>query len=226
MLPNCANCALREKVCRLKEGTGPRNCPTIELEEAISEALEDYKKDDVREFARQASIQEAECYANRDNPDVPNKPLKPRVLEICEFADKMGYERLGIAFCSGLTREARILSEVLENHGFEVASVVCKVGGTPKEKIEIKDSEKVSIGRYETMCSPIIQAEVLNEVETDFNIVLGLCVGHDSLFFQYSEAPTTVLAAKDRVLGHNPIAALYTIDSYYRYAKKPYEGAE
>jgi uncharacterized metal-binding protein len=71
------------------------------------------------------------------------------------------------------------------------------------------------------MCSPIGQAHVLNAAETDFNVVIGLCVGHDSLFFQHSEAPVTVFAAKDRVLGHNPMAALYTLDSYYSRFARP-----
>jgi len=61
------------------------------------------------------------------------------------------------------------------------------------------------------MCNPIAQAQILNEQLTDFNIVVGLCVGHDSLFFKHSEAPVTVLVAKDRVLGHNPAAALYVL---------------
>ena len=65
------------------------------------------------------------------------------------------------------------------------------------------------------MCNPIMQAELLNDAETDFNILVGLCVGHDSLFFKYSDAMTTVLVAKDRVLGHNPAAALYTTSTYY-----------
>lgn len=39
--------------------------------------------------------------------------------------------------------------------------------------------------------------------------VVGLCVGHDSLFIKFSEAPVTVLIAKDRVLAHNPVGALY-----------------
>jgi uncharacterized metal-binding protein len=58
-----------------------------------------------------------------------------------------------------------------------------------------------------------------NDEQTEFNIVMGLCVGHDSLFLKYSNAPCTVLAAKDRLLGHNPLAAIYTIDSYYRSLK-------
>ena len=71
------------------------------------------------------------------------------------------------------------------------------------------------IGEFEPMCNPIMQANLLNDAETDFNILVGLCVGHDSLFFKYSDAMTTVLVAKDRVLGHNPAAALYTTSTYY-----------
>lgn len=43
------------------------------------------------------------------------------------------------------------------------------------------------------MCNPIGQAAFLNEAKTDLNILLGLCVGHDSLFIKYSNAPITVL---------------------------------
>ena len=54
----------------------------------------------------------------------------------------------------------------------------------------------------------------------DLNVVLGLCVGHDALFLKRATAFTTVLAAKDRVTGHNPLAAVYTVHSYYRKLKK------
>jgi uncharacterized metal-binding protein len=99
--------------------------------------------------------------------------------------------------------------------------VMCKCGSVPKETIGVADEEKVMIGTYEPMCNPIVQATVLNEVKTDFNVLVGLCVGHDSLFFKYSEAYTTVLVAKDRVLGHNPAAALYTARSYYARLLRP-----
>ncbi len=46
-------------------------------------------------------------------------------------------------------------------------------------------------------------------------------MGHDSLFFKYSEAMTTVLVAKDRVTGHNPVAALYTSSTYYARLMRP-----
>ncbi len=41
------------------------------------------------------------------------------------------------------------------------------------------------------------------------------CVGHDAVFAKASEAPVTTLIAKDRVLAHNPAAAIYS-----RYIRK------
>ena len=87
--------------------------------------------------------------------------------------------------------------------------------------IGITDEQKIARGTDEAMCNPIFQANLLNHEKTEFNILLGLCVGHDSLFFKYSEAPTTVLAVKDRVTGHNPLAAIYLSDSYYRKIRHP-----
>jgi len=70
------------------------------------------------------------------------------------------------------------------------------------------------------MCSPITQADILNAANTEFNIVFGLCVGHDSLFMRYSDALSTVLIAKDRVTGHNPLAAINLHKSYYQKLKE------
>ena len=112
--------------------------------------------------------------------------------------------------------EAGLLVPILENRGFEVISVCCKCGSVPKEELGLKDEEKVFPGRFEAMCHPIAQAEILNEADTDFNIMLCLCVGHDSLFLKYSKALCTVLAAKDRLFAHNPLAGLYQSKSYHR----------
>jgi uncharacterized metal-binding protein len=66
------------------------------------------------------------------------------------------------------------------------------------------------------------QARVLNRMGTDMNVIMGLCVGHDMLFVRHAEAPTTTLVAKDRVTGHNPVAALYGNHFYYkRLARQP-----
>lgn len=213
--PACATCTVKDPICRVEGGNGPKTCPTKNYSKAIKKALREYERPEIREFARMASIQEAQCYSNRHIQPFVRHPVKPRVQEICEFAKKMGYRKLGIVFCAGLHSEARALTKILETQGFEVVSVICNVGCAPKETIGIQQEEKIRIGQFEVMCSPIAQATVLNEEKTDFNIMVGLCVGHDSLFFKYSEALTTVLIAKDRVLGHNPVAALYTVGCYY-----------
>ena len=133
----------------------------------------------------------------------------------------MGYKRLGLAFCYGLKDEAVIVEQILCDHGFEVVSVICKVGGKDKTTIGLSQNNKIcpESDSHESMRNPIGQAEVLNAEKTEFNIVLGLCVGHDSLFFKNSEAMCTVLAVKDRVTGHNPLMPIYTSRSYYEYIK-------
>ena len=197
---------------------GPENCPTRTKSELIKQAVREYDKPEVKEFARQASIQEFENYMNMPEGLMSRNP---RVEEVVQFAKKMGYRKLGVAFCVGLRGEAEILNTILENRGFDVVSVCCKAGGIPKESIGINDEQKIVYtfsgpGHYESMCNPITQAEILNDAAVDFNVLVGLCVGHDSLFFKYAKAPVTVLVAKDRVFGHNPVAGLYQASAYYR----------
>ncbi len=85
---------------------------------------------------------------------------------------------------------------ILESHGFEVASVACKHGGIPKEELGIKDDEKIRPGNYEAICNPVGQAELLKRAGCELNVVLGLCVGHDSLFFKHARGLTTVLVQR------------------------------
>jgi len=219
---HCARCKIprSKRVCLIKEGgRGPAFCPTLNYQDLILEVTKAYQAPDLNNFARLASVQEAECYANRKPGHYVLQPTKCRVQETVEFAQKLGFKKLGIAFCGGLHKEAGLLSDVLESQGFELASVGCNAGGVPKENIGIKEKEKVRIGSYETMCNPLLQAEILNHEETELNIVLGLCVGHDALFLKKAKAFCTVLAAKDRVTGHNPLAGLYTLHSYYQKLK-------
>ncbi|NLE94550.1 MAG: DUF1847 domain-containing protein [Dehalococcoidia bacterium] len=210
---SCANCD--RFVCHTEHALdGPEGCPTRCGAGALERASQEYRKPDVREFARQASIQEFECYLRLPEGLTPRNP---RVEEVAQFAKKMGYRRLGVAFCVGLRNEAKLLDEILVRRGFEVVSVCCQVGGVSKESVGISEEQKIAgPGNWETMCNPVAQAMLLNDAATEFNIAVGLCVGHDSLFFKYSSAPVTVLIAKDRVLGHNPAAGLYLSKSYYR----------
>ena len=221
-LSKCAECGLEapERICMTLDGKGSKNCPTLLQKEALAEANREYQVTDTYEFAQKASVQEADCYANRDQQPYVMQPSKTRMVEIYEFAAKMNYRRLGLAFCIGLAKEADIVGQILKDRGFEVVSVACKAGRTSKEMIGISDKDKIYRGTDEAMCNPIFQANLLNQSQTELNILLGLCVGHDSLFVNHAVAPTTVLAVKDRVTGHNPLAAIYLSDSYYRKIKQ------
>ena len=199
----CALCA--KKACDAGElDKLPKNCPCREIDKQ-EENKKLYQDDENNKLAYNSARVEAEGYCKLT-----------RLEETMEFAKKCGFKKLGIAFCIGFSKEAAVLVSILKHNGFEVESVACKNGAIPKEFLNLKDEEKVRPGTFEPMCNPIGQARLLNDTGTDFNIILGLCVGHDSLFIKYSEAPVTVLVVKDRVLGHNPAAALYLSDSYYK----------
>jgi uncharacterized metal-binding protein len=124
----------------------------------------------------------------------------------------MGYRKLGLAFCGAVREESRLLSRILEDEGFEVLSVCCKVGSISKELVDVKSRD----GSYGLMCNPVTQAEFLNSQGSEFNIVVGLCVGHDSLFLKHANAMSTVLFTKDKLYGHNAVAALQMSGPWYR----------
>ena len=181
----CASC--KEKVC---SRGGP--CP-------VGEPM---KESALREYGKKSNLR---LYQKSSSLEVEGYMKYPRVQETIRLAGEMGWRKLGIAFCIGLSEEAQRLQEILESHGFEVHSVVCKVGGVEKKKFSLPKH-----GERDHACNPILQAMVLNEVGTDLNIIVGLCMGHDVLFQIYSKAPTTTLIVKDRVLAHNPAGALYS----------------
>lgn len=191
------------------------------MKEAAAGAREKLADPKVLKLARQSSIQEAQGYGDREKGYALVRPIKPRIVETMELAQKMGWKRLGLSFCGGLTREAKVVDEILAENGFEVLSVMCKIGGVSKRELGLEPSQQIDSGAHERMCNPVLQAEALNRAKTEFNVLLGLCVGHDSLFLMHAEAPCTVLASKDRVHGHCPLTPVYNYDSYWRSLKKP-----
>jgi len=204
--PTCALCGVKACTAEPATKTPPDFCPMPVEPELLADVERAYLEDpSLKRMAVESARTEAAGYCRAT-----------RVEEIMDFARRMGWTRLGIAHCVGLMQEAKAARDIFVAGGFAVSTVCCKAGSIDKERVGIRDDEKVRPGQYEAMCSPVGQAALLHKAGTQFNVVIGLCVGHDSLFFMHSKAPVTVLVAKDRVLGHNPVAALYTSHSYYR----------
>lgn len=203
---SCVDCATTN--CNLMDKSYPDFCLTTHMDESVlKEAMELYEEDENRKVTIAAAEVEYENYCKMT-----------RIEEIMEFAKKMGYQKLGIATCVGLIAEARMAAKIFRAHGFEVYGIGCKAGTQRKASVGI-DEKCEELGQ--NMCNPILQAKLLNDAGTDFNVVIGLCVGHDSLFYKYSEALATTLVTKDRVLAHNPAAALYQANAYYAKLLKP-----
>lgn len=199
----CAQCAVH--ACGQAEPEKlPKNCPMRDGM-LMDKALETYGLEENHDFYITASELEAIGYCRW-----------PRVKETIQLCLRMGYTKVGLAFCRGLRKEAKVVDDLLRRAGLEVVSVICKTGGVDKTVSGIPDEHKIRPGQFEPMCNPIAQAMLLNEQHTQFNIALGLCVGHDSMFYKYSDALVTTLIAKDRVLAHNPAAALYCADGYFK----------
>ena len=197
---SCASCS---KPCRthdLSKLPGG-HCPTKEFSEEKFLGL--YDETDLQ-IAHNAALVESAGYC-RDT----------RLEDTMSFAWRMGYKKLGLAFCTGFSNEAKILVNILTENGFEVEAACCKCGSISKEHIGIDQEHQVRPG-FEAMCNPAGQAEYLCSKDVDLCIVMGLCVGHDTLFIRHCTKPCTVFVAKDRVLAHNPAAALYTADSYMK----------
>ena len=210
----CASCT----ICACESGEKekmPKNCPMHD-QAYFDQLLDEYFKPENHDFFVTSSSIEALGYCQW-----------PRLREVAEFAKRMGYTRLGLGFCGGLHKEAAIVDRILRKQGFEVVSVICKTGSIPKKEAGVTEDSLSTPGHKvectplqkhlvnEPMCNPIAQAQLLNRAKTQFNICLGLCVGHDSLFYKYCEAPVTTLVTKDRVTGHNPVAAIYCADTYF-----------
>lgn len=199
---SCVDCGVMK--CGSGQGTYPEFCLTAALtDEEIDEVVKLYLEPENNIVAVSSAEIEGAFYGKYT-----------RVEETVEFAKRIGAKKIGIATCIGLLEESRVFAKILRLNGFEVFSAACKVGAIEKAKIGINPVYGCMTGN--AMCNPILQAKLLAKEKVDLTVMLGLCVGHDSLFYKYAEGIVTTLVVKDRVLGNNPVQALYQTRSYYR----------
>lgn len=152
-----------------------------------------------------------ECQSTANMPvamevatDIATEPerILCRVAELVYYCLGMEYKNLGVAFCTDLLSETQTLTSLLRRF-FKVTPICCKIGcGAIKTLDSTED--------VPSLCNPLALANVLNLAKTDINIIVGLCMGCDVTFTQYSIAPVTTLFVKDRLLANTPIAAIYS----------------
>jgi uncharacterized metal-binding protein len=202
---NCGDCATVN--CSAKTFTYPAFCLTeAEERQEIEEVNRIYREDPLVSKISCSAAEIEGIYYGR----------LTRVEEVAAFARRIDAKKIGIATCVGLINEAKSFIKFLDAQGIESYTVACKVGAVDKTELGVPEENKINKGKHESACNPILQARILARQKTDLNVIIGLCVGHDSMFIKYSEAPVTYLVVKDRVLAHNPVGALYASHSYYK----------
>ena len=92
----CAHCTVHACEQGKREDL-PKNCPMNDMEN-MSGILNSYIEPETNNFTLTAASVESEGYRNW-----------PRLKETIEFCKRMGYERVGMAFCGGLKQEAKIV---------------------------------------------------------------------------------------------------------------------
>jgi len=198
----------------------PPYCPSESYAEIIDESFRKYQGDDSdAKLARVAAKVEGLCYQPIPGSEAVNARWN-RVEDMIALAKLMDYKKIGIATCIGLLDECNRLSDILRAQGMEPFSACCKAGSIDKLELNLAEEYKVRPGTFEPACNPIAQAQIMNSLGMDMNIIMGLCVGHDMLFSKFSKAPVTTLVVKDRVTGHNPVAVLYGQNFYYKRLQK------
>ena len=202
--PQSVKCTVLRCSSKEKDKKAPVSCPTEKYPDLVKETIDKFMLPE-----NQAINQGWLGYMSKVmNPEKSREKLSwTRVDEIMEYAKIRGMTRLGIATCYALMSESRSLSDILESNGFDVLSISCLCGEVNPQDVGMPGN---------IFCNPIMQAEVLNREKTELNIMVGLCLGHDILFLRHCKAETTPLVVKDRALGHNPVAALYLNQGFYK----------
>ena len=203
----CASCD--SQTCFTNEGEMPTGCPELNRDaQTVTEPVEGF-------------LDYASTVREKDTD---------RISELIEYAKFRGYKTIGIPGCIGLHDELRVISDRLKAEGFMVNTVMCKTGSLEKKDVGVPSTNRMTTetgyGIGVVACNPAAQALLLNKQKTDLNCILGLCVGHDSVFMKHSEAPVVTLIAKDRTNAHNPASILNNFygDNFFNRRPSP-EGA-
>ena len=181
---NCTSCD--NKICRKEQ-------ISCERESFVkSDIISQYQEESHREIVEAAA----------KLVDSGRSGKLSRMEEIIEFAKRMNYQKLGIAYCYGMEKQARAIEKFLTDEWFDVSAVSCSVGGLKQSEVNAASCiHKVS-------CNPLGQAEQLNAEKVDLTLVVGICMGHDILLNRNLSMDFTTLVVKDRKFNHAPLMGI------------------
>ncbi len=186
----CASC--ESQTCFTNKGEMPTGCPEQSREK-------DPSTEPVAGFLEYAAA-------------IRNKETD-RISELIDYANFREYKKIGIAGCIGLHDELRVITDRLKDSGLEVNTVMCKAGSLEKKTVGVPSRNRMTTETGYSVgviaCNPAAQALLFNSQQTDLNCIMGLCVGHDSVFMKHSAAPVVTLIAKDRTNAHNSASILH-----------------
>lgn len=128
----------------------------------------------------------------------------PRLRHILEFCLASGIQKVGIGCCSLFLKEAHFVKHYLSVKDIQSIVVCCKIGGIQLKDIDINCD---SVSEY-FLCNPVGQIQIFNSQNTELNLMMGLCIGHDIIFSEMSNAPVTTLFIKEHKSGHTPYSTL------------------
>jgi len=180
----------------------PQNCPMRD-KQYLEDTFQAYQDPEIHRFY-------VATKSSRQPGTAPN--FVPRLRYVIDMCKEMGYRKIGLAFCVGFKDEADLYAKIIRKHGLELVSVSCCNGGYNIADHGIKLPPGCD---FDAACNPIGQARLMNKEKVEFNLVMGLCAGHDSLFMKHAEAMSTVVCVKDPATGHCPPMALYLYKQYY-----------
>jgi len=194
--PQCAKCPSKLCVSGPSED-GPKFCPMKTSPDVFEEARTIVQKPEISKMFRGVATTWKDTRLSKN-----------RIEEVMTYARNMDFNRLGVVFCIGLSEQGEVVSALFEKNGFEVVSACCMTGGFSSDDVGLTDEDKIYKEGRQPQCNPVGQALLMNKSRTDLNVLVGLCVGDDALFIKHSDAPVTILAVKDRLNAHNPLAAI------------------
>ena len=186
-------------VCKFYIGRpdgAPPDCPSRTAPSILDKAREDYQN---------PGTEAQRLYQAFGRLIHTGGAKKSRLEHIVDFCRSLEISTMGIASCLRYIKEVHYLRNLFEEQGWRSHVAICKVGGFTVSDIAVeKDTDWI-------VCNPLGQAYLLNDLNCEVNVTLGLCMGHEMIFNHYSQGYVTNLIVKEKISCERSLDTLHRI---------------